>query len=355
MMPKIEPQSVARLLVQLLEVYTPPGQERRLEHAWQRVCRELGYPKIWRDESSNYFASYGEGEKVIMLASHVDTVPGELPVRIADDRVFGRGAVDAKSSVACMLVGAIAARGQLSDVKVVVAGLADEEGMGRGAKKLVEEGFEADHIIVGEPTGVNGIATSYRGSVTIRVNAKAKGGHSSAPYMAESALDKILDLWRNIQTEFHGRRFEEVTSALTTLHAGDWATRMPDSAEATINIRYPSPHRATTILEKVRQQTEKVGCSITVLDATDPVESSVSAKTARALTRAMLKLGIRPRILKKTGTSDMNTLYAVTDDIVACGPGDSLLAHTSDEQVKVSDMGTAARLYALALFELSRS
>ncbi|MDJ0269150.1 MAG: N-acetyl-lysine deacetylase [Aigarchaeota archaeon] len=351
---EIDENVVVKVLVQLLEVYTPPGEERRLEHTWYRLCRELGFPRSWRDETGSFFTSYGAGEKTIMLASHVDTVPGELPVKISGGKIYGRGAVDAKSSVACMLVGASYVKNALEGVRVVVAGLADEEGAGLGAKRLVERGFKADHIIIGEPTGVTGIATSYRGSLTIRVEARARGGHSSAPYMADSALEKVLTLWSYIKNEYGGTRYEDVTSALTTLHAGDWATRMPEKAEATINIRYPKPYSSRELLENIAREAEKAGCSVSVIDTTEPVETSISTKTARALSRAMLRLGLKPRIVKKTGTSDMNTLYAITSDIVACGPGDSLLAHTCEEQITIDDLKRSAAIYANAVAELAR-
>jgi len=352
---QLEQEQVVSTLIQLLEIYTPPGEERRLEHTWNRICRNLQYQRYWRDENSSYFASYGEGAKTIMLASHVDTVPGELPVRVIGDKIYGRGAVDAKSSVACMLVGAALARDKVSNTRVVVAGLADEEGMGKGAKQLVERGFKADYIIIGEPTGLTGIAVSYRGSLTLKVEARARGGHSSAPYMAESALEKILELWSYVKQEFGGVRYEEITSALTTLHAGDWPSRMPDKAEATLNIRFPRPYKSQEILEKIKRKAEEIGCRTKLIDATEPVETSISTKTARALTRAMLKLGMKPRIVKKTGTSDMNTLYNITRDIVACGPGDSLLAHTDEENIKIEELMAAVKIYAGAIVELAGS
>ncbi|HID04195.1 MAG TPA: N-acetyl-lysine deacetylase [Candidatus Caldiarchaeum subterraneum] len=352
---QIEQEQVISILIQLLEIHTPPGEERRLEHTWNRICRSLQYPRYWRDENSSYFASYGDGGRTIMLASHVDTVPGELPVKVVENRVFGRGAVDAKSSVACMLIGAALARERVRDVRVVVAGLADEEGRGRGAKRLVERGFKADYIIIGEPTGLTGIATSYRGSLTLKVEAKARGGHSSAPYMAESALERILTLWSYVKEEFGGSRYEEVTSALTTLHSGDWPSKMPDKAEATINIRFPNPYTSSQILESLRKRAEETGCVVKVIDATEPVETSISTRTARALSRSMLRIGLKPRIVKKTGTSDMNTLYNITRDIVACGPGNSLLAHTDEENITVEELMDAVKVYAGAVEELART
>jgi LysW-gamma-L-lysine carboxypeptidase len=52
----------------------------------------------------NYFASVGSGGRTVMLVSHVDTVPGELRVKVYGGKVYGRGAVDAKGPLSAMLV-----------------------------------------------------------------------------------------------------------------------------------------------------------------------------------------------------------------------------------------------------------
>jgi LysW-gamma-L-lysine carboxypeptidase len=56
--------------------------------------------------------------------------------------------------------------------------------------------------------------------------------------------------------------------------------------------------------------------------------------------------------VKKTGSSDMNVLWKITRSIAACGPGNSLLAHTNEEEISVSDLRTAASVYANAVKEL---
>ncbi|MEM4417769.1 MAG: M20/M25/M40 family metallo-hydrolase [Nitrososphaerota archaeon] len=341
-------------LIQLLEVYTPPGEERRLERTWSRICMTLGYNKFWRDEVGNFFASIGRGGRAIYLVSHVDTVPGELRVRVSEGKIYGRGAVDAKSSVASMLLAGHLLHNRLQNSMLVVAGLVDEENRGRGAKKLVDEGIRADHIIIGEPTNLLGVATSYRGSISVKVRATAKGGHSSAPYMAESALEKILNLWSQVRQEYNGSRYEEITSALTTLHGGDWASRLPDTAEGTINIRFPPPYVSNSILEKLNEYAARYDCRLELLDVTEPVSVNTSNPVVKALIRSMLRLGLRPRIVKKTGTSDMNTLYNITTSIAACGPGNSLLAHTEDEFITVEDLLNAVKIYTGAVLELDR-
>ena len=214
--------------------------------------------------------------------------------------------------------------------------------------------MKADYIVVGEPTGLTGIAISYRGSITLKATARAKGGHSSSPYMGESALEKLLSLWELVKNKYGGSRYEEITSALTTLHAGDWPTKLPDKAEATINIRFPKSFTGEEIMRNIKRYAEEVGCEISIIDSTEPVETSISVKTARALSRAMLKLGLKPRIVKKTGTSDMNTLYVVTRDIVACGPGNSLLAHTDEERISFQELINASKVYAEMIKELEK-
>jgi LysW-gamma-L-lysine carboxypeptidase len=39
----------------------------------------------------------------------------------------------------------------------------------------VEEGVAAEAIVIGEPTGTFGVAVSYRGSLSVRVRAYARG------------------------------------------------------------------------------------------------------------------------------------------------------------------------------------
>lgn len=293
----------------------------------------------------NYFAAIGRGNRTVMFVSHVDTVPGELRVKVSEGKISGRGAVDAKGPLAAMLLAGGCLADKLQNIRLVVAGLVDEEGMGTGAKKLVEEGVKADSIIIGEPTGTVGIALSYRGSVSVKIKARSKGGHASAPYIAESALQKILDLWKLVEKEFGGKRYEEITSALTTLHAGDWISRIPERAEGSINIRFPHPYTSKEIISKLEEFVKIAGCEMEVVDITEPVVTSVTNAAARGLQRAMLKLGIKPKIVKKTGTSDMNTLASVTENIVACGPGDSTLAHTAFETVEIKDIVTAVKIY----------
>ena len=84
--------------------------------------RALGYD-AHVDGAGNAVGTRGTGEREIVLLGHIDTVPGEVPVRIEDGVLFGRGAVDAKGPLAAFVVaGALAAFQELLPDRVRVLG-----------------------------------------------------------------------------------------------------------------------------------------------------------------------------------------------------------------------------------------
>lgn len=342
---------VAMMLLRLLEIYTPPGSEVKLHGILRDICGGLGFEECRVDGVGNFLASYGDGETVI-LASHLDTIPGRLETSYDGEQVKGRGAVDAKGPLLSYMLGASMAMGHIKNLKVVVAGLVREELDGAGARHLIETGVRADHVLVGEPTSL-GIAIAYRGSITAEARSSARGGHSSAPYIGESALDRMLDFLSEFRSKFRGMGYEQVTSAITMLSSGDWPSKLPEEARAHLNMRFPSSHNHRHLLEELRELAEKHGIELRIIDVTQPVETNVSVPIVRALTRGCIRAGLRPRMVKKTGTSDMNILVRLTGSIAAFGPGDSRLAHTSYEVVSVQEIIKAAEIVAAALRELA--
>lgn len=343
---------VRDMLIRILDTYTPSGEEWRLHEPLREICSRLGYESYGVDEVGSFIAEYGSG-KTILLATHMDTVPGRLEVKASNDEVWGRGAVDAKGPLMAMLIGAAKAKSSVKGARVVVACLIDEEREGKGANHLVNSGFRADHIIIGEPTGTTGVAIGYRGSLTVKVSASASGGHSSAPYMGESALEKLFALWEEIKHNFSGRGYEETSVCITVLEAGDWPTKLPEFARAIINVRIPYNVLSKQILSKLEELCWEHGCELSVLERTEPVKVSLSSPVPRSLIRSILRVGLKPKVVMKTGTSDMNVMYRISSDIAAYGPGDSLLAHTTLEKISIRDVLTAAEVYKNCIVELA--
>ena len=340
------------LLINLVSVYTPPRYEFRLIPVLREWADKLGYDEFYVDDVGNIFLRRGSHGRTILLAGHLDTVPGKTDAKLFQDTIHGRGAVDAKGPLAAFILGAGLSNLEGCNSKVYVAGLVREEDDGLGSRHLVESGFKSDHIIVGEPTNL-GVAVAYRGSISISVSVSTLGGHSSAPYIGESALDKLIQFINMVKARFNGEKFDEVSSAFTILRAGDWPGNLPKKGEAYLNIRYPPGRYSEDIITEIREMAQNSGVELQILGLEKPVEVSVNTPVVRALVRSILGSDLKPRIVKKTGTSDMNTLITISKSITAFGPGDSRLAHTDYEKIKIDEVVTASRIISNALKELS--
>ena len=100
----------AQTLIELVQHYSPSGEETPSVDYLIGRMKDLGFTKAYKDEVGNAIGVMGEGEKQIVLLGHIDTVTGEIPVRIEDDILYGRGSVDAKGPLSSF-VDAVASLG----------------------------------------------------------------------------------------------------------------------------------------------------------------------------------------------------------------------------------------------------
>src|SRR5437899_3963474 len=76
------------------------------------------------DDAGNAVGEIGNGPVHVVLFGHIDTVPGEIAVRIEGDELVGRGAVDAKGPLAAFVA---AATKPVPGVRITVVGAVEEE------------------------------------------------------------------------------------------------------------------------------------------------------------------------------------------------------------------------------------
>ena len=69
-------------LVGLVSQYSPSGQERGAVEWLVARMKSLGYDNAFVDEAGNAVGVMGKGPKQLVLLGHIDTVPGEIPVRV---------------------------------------------------------------------------------------------------------------------------------------------------------------------------------------------------------------------------------------------------------------------------------
>ena len=110
-------------LIGLVEHYSPSGSEEAAASWLVKHMSSLGF-EASLDEVGNALGVMGTGNKQVILLGHIDTVPGEIPVQVENEILFGRGSVDAKGPLACF-VDAVAQVGVLDGWQFVVIGAVD--------------------------------------------------------------------------------------------------------------------------------------------------------------------------------------------------------------------------------------
>jgi len=325
------------LLVKLVRIPSVSGNEtpcaRQLATFFETHGREARV-----DEVGNVHAP---GDDRVLLTSHIDTVPGDIPVRVEGDEdgtdvLWGRGSVDAKGALASMAVAAVRTGASF-------LGVVGEEVDSRGSRHAVEErDGEPEVVINGEPSGWNGITLGYRGLLGGTYVHTSESGHSSRP--ENNAIQDAMDWWHRIEAEFEHDEwvpvFERVTCKPIEFDGGVSSDGLSVEATMDVQLRVPPAFTADEVREIADGHLE--GGTVNWHDRVEPVMESPRTPVAAAFRAAIRGRGGDPRLLRKTGTSDMNVFAEHWDcDVVSYGPGDSDRDHAPDERLELAEYDRA--------------
>ncbi len=319
------------LLTDLVKTPSPTGEERACaeqlveffeQHGREATIDAVGNVRAPADDS-------------LLLTSHIDTVPGEIPVRVEgegnEETLWGRGSVDATGPLAAMAVAAVR-------TGVSFAGVVGEETDSEGARHLAGTREPPRAVVNGEPSGWDGVTFGYRGLLAGTYVATSESGHTSRP--ENNAIEDAMEWWQRVKATVDDDEewtpvFERVTPKATAIAGGVSADGL--SVEATMDVQLRVPPSLTT--DEVREMADGELDSGTVRwhDEVSPVMTSPRTTLASAFRAAIREAGGEPRSLRKTGTSDMNVYRAWDCPMVTYGPGDSDLDHAPDERLSLTE------------------
>lgn len=353
------------LLTRMLEIYSPSGKEEEISNFLANEMENLGF-RVRKDEVGNVIGEIGQGKPVVLLCGHMDTVEGYIPVRVEDNKLYGRGAVDAKAPLAAMIVAASTFVKESFPGKILVVGVVDEEGSGRGIKHFIKEEIQPDYAIFGEPSGVGKLVFGYKGILDIKITCETPSGHSAAPWLFDNAIEKAMEIWRQIR-KLHLReeklrsRFYSITSCLTKINGGNASSMIPSKCDIYIQLRIPPQFTPEQVFNEVKRKIKryqatdlKVSVKVKMGSVTSAFEADRRSVLVRALAWAIRKTTLNyASFSRKTGTGDMNVLgNALKIPVVTYGPGDSRLDHTPNEHIDLQEYLASIQVYRKALMKL---
>ncbi len=326
------------MLEELLRIPSLSGQEGEAASWLVAQMANFGW-EAQVDAAGNAVGLVGDRGPLLVLLGHIDTVPGVVPVRREQGRLYGRGAVDAKGPFMTFIQAVRRAErsGKLSYRLVLVGATEEEAASSRGAH-YARERYAPAFCIIGEPSSWDRVTLGYKGRLLIHYRLEQPAAHSAGELVA--APESLVAFWRTIEsycTDFnrgHERLFDQILPSLRRVTSG--GDGLMDWCEATIGLRLPEGVDPQILAAELRT---KAGSATLRFEGGCPAfRSPRTNPLASAFVRAIRARGGQPAFLHKTGTADMNVVGpAWRCPIVAYGPGDSRLDHTPDEHLLIEE------------------
>jgi acetylornithine deacetylase/succinyl-diaminopimelate desuccinylase-like protein len=190
--------TIEQLLIDMLKIPSVSGFEKDMGEYLNTILSPVFSVKKQRVAKDRYNIIATKGRPDIYIVVHMDTVPGEVPVRVTQNRIYGRGAIDNKGNIA----GAIMVARSLDNIGLIFT--VGEEVNFIGAKKSPKP---KGKVIVMEPTQMR-VAIAQRGVIGLEITARGTQQHSSLPFKkSESAVyvltHFLMDLYKKNWTAFN--------------------------------------------------------------------------------------------------------------------------------------------------------
>ena len=325
-----------------VSIYSTSGNERNVSEYLVSSMNELGF-KAYVDDAGNAIGEIGEGKKTVLMVGHIDTVSGNIPVKIEEEKLYGRGSVDAKGPFCTFVIAAALAK---LNCRVIVVGAVEEEcPTSKGARFILDK-YNPDYIIIGEPSGHDAITLGYKGRLLIDYEINVKNTHTA--HGSESAIDDAITFYNNIKSYLvvynteKLRVFDQVQ--MTAQDIKYVSDGFVNTVKLNLGFRLPVDFDSSRLI-KYAESIKKEG-NINSYGHEDAIKADKNNNLVKAFLKSIRNNELIPKFKVKTGTSDMNILgkHFPGVPILAYGPGDSSLDHTPEEHIKINEYKSAIEI-----------
>jgi acetylornithine deacetylase len=325
---------VVALTRALVDIDSTTGREGEAARWLAAYLREAGFTVTEQAVDATRFNVLAtSGPPAVVLSTHFDCVPGFFPSRIEGDRLYGRGACDAKGILAAQVAAADRLRGE-GETRVGLLFVVGEERGSDGARVANDAALpNCRYLIDGEPTDSRlGLAT--RGVLRLRLRAAGRAAHSSFPELGESAIDKLLDALVALRTlPLPSDPLLGDTHYIIGLIAGGVAPNVVSpSAEAEVMFR--------TVSDAAHVRT-----AVAPLEASVQIDHVLEVPPVRLATVDGFATEVFPY------TTDIPFLDRWGEPLLF-GPGSIHVAHTVDEFISIAELRSAVNAYAALATQL---
>ncbi len=369
------------------DIVAIPSMDSQLRKVGERIAAEmnkLGYDEVRFDKMGNILGRIGNGERVIVFDSHIDTVgigdPDEwewdpFKGKIENGILYARGACDEKGSTPGMVYGLAIARdlGLLEGWTVYYFGNMEEwcDGIAPNTFVEVDPGVRPDFVVIGEPTKMQ-VYRGHKGRIELRVVAKGKSAHAASNHLGDNAIYKLLPVIagiRDLEPQLGDHPFlghGKIT--VSDMHVKTPSINaVPDEAVIYIDRRMtfgetreeaiaqiealiPPEFKDSVKVEELYYEEPSYTGFVFPVDKYFPAWALEDEHPlVQAGQKARQLIGLPPAPSGKWEFSTNGIYWAGKAGIpsIGFGPGDETTAHTVRDSVPLDDVVKAAEFYAI--------
>ncbi|EGV35850.1 succinyl-diaminopimelate desuccinylase [Neisseria weaveri] len=321
-------------------------------------------------DTKNIWARRGSEAPLICFAGHTDVVPAGPLERWTsppfepterEGRLYGRGAADMKTSIACFVTACerfIAANPDHSGSLAFLI-TSDEEGDAHdGTTKVVDvlkaRGELIDYCIVGEPTAVNGLGDTLkngrRGSLSGNLTVKGKQGHIAYPHLAINPVHTVAAALAELTaTEWDKGNdyFPPTGFQISNINGGTGATNViPGLLNIKFNFRFSTESSESGLKQRVHDILDKHNVTYDLEWSCSGQPFLTQAGVLTDVARAAIAevCGIESELSTSGGTSDGRFIKAIATELIELGPSNESI-HQIDENVLLDDIPKLSAIY----------
>ena len=363
---RLDPVVLTRTLV-AFDTINPPGDERPCAEHLGRLLEDVGFTVSYHEfaeRRTSLVARIGGSSETTPLCftGHIDTVPlgatswtvEPFAGEISDGKLYGRGTTDMKNGVAAFVVAVLRLGRELAaGPGVILVITAGEETGCEGAYHLAglaDVLGEAGAIVVAEPSS-NQPWIGHKGAIWLTARTTGVTAHGSMPekgvnavYKAANAIGKLEDFDFNIAPD---TILGKPTLNVGTVHGGLNFNSVPDMAEIGIDIRTTPGQDHATILSNLSGYLGDGVELETVVDVGGVLTDPANEWMQEVFDIMSGILGSRPEPHTAAYFTDASALapaYGGAPTVIL-GPGETTMAHQTDEYFIVDRIGEAVEAY----------
>jgi acetylornithine deacetylase len=329
----VTPVDIVALTRALVDIDSTTGREGDAGRWLADYLRARGYRVVEQPVDASRFNVIASTESpAVVFSTHFDCVPPFFASRVEGDRLYGRGACDAKGILAAQVAAADRLRRE-GELRVGLVFVVGEERGSDGARQANEAANGSRYLVNGEPTD-NRLGLATRGILRLKLHASGRAAHSSFPELGESAIDKLIDALVDLRSiELPADDVLGRTHYSIGLISGGVAPNVVSpSAEAEVMFR--------TVSEGAR-----IRAAMSQLEGRVSIEHVLEVPPVKMITVPGFAGAVFPY------TTDIPFLTGWGEPLLF-GPGSIHVAHTADEHVSIAELHAAADHYVAIAREL---